>query len=241
MTQRINVERKLNFRGSAESNPNVFGNIWNDKVIYFDDFLGDVLRDEWTPSGNNGGTEAITAGTGGTVTLTTTSTSEDRSILAGGLNWYPAQNPAFFARVQVDNIATVGINIGLTDAVTEANDHLAFEISTATIVDTCTDGVSWVFDTDATAKYWHYCNTKDSTQGGTSYGVAPVNATYAVLGVSIDSDGNATFWYNGQQVGYKASAVTSTTPLCPFMGVIARTSAARILTVDYVALFQDRS
>ena len=52
MTQRINVERKLNFRGSAESNPNVFENIWNDKVIYFDDFLGDVLRDEWTPSGN---------------------------------------------------------------------------------------------------------------------------------------------------------------------------------------------
>lgn len=241
MSQQIRVGRDLVFTSAASIHPNIEGNPMFDKVVYYDDFLGDAIRDEWNPVSDNGGTVAITAASGGTVTLTTSTVDNDRAILTQGLNWYCAKKPFVFAKVKVDAITTVGLNVGFSDALTEGDDHLAFEISGTTIVDTCTDGACWVFDTDATNDYWHYCNTKNGTQAGTAYGTnAPVAATYVWLGVGLDTSGNATFYYNGNAVGYKASAVTTSTALTPFFGVISRAgSAARVMSIDKVYIFQD--
>lgn len=242
MSQQVRIGRDLVFLGGANWHPNIEGNPMFDKVVFYDDFVGKDIRAEWNSVSDNGGTVAITAGSGGTVTITTGGTSEDRGILTFGLNFYPAQKPYVFARVQVDNITTVCLNVGFSDALTEADNHLAYEIDAGDSAMVCTNGAGWVFDTDATADYWHTCN-KDGTTGAiTAYGTnAPVNETYVWLGVGINSDGDATYFYNGSAVAFKETAVTSTTPLTPFFGCMARTTAARVMTIDKVYLFQDEA
>lgn len=222
------------------SKANLKGVPFPEKTILFDHFLGDVLADQWAPSGDNGGTEAITVASGGTVTLTTSTADDDRSILASELNWKSSKNCGMFAKVKVDAITTVGMFIGFNDAKTEANDLLPFGYATATLTDTATDAVGWLFDTDATNDYWCMVNTKNGTDAVQETTTAPVAATYAVLGVTLDTSGNATFWYNGEAVGYKASAITTTVALTPFFGLISRAgSAARVMSVDYVLVYQD--
>ncbi len=241
MIQQMRVERKLEFVGVAKQKANIFGNPCFDKVVFYDDFLGDALDARWAPSGDNGGTEAITVGTGGTVTLTTGGTDHDRSILAHELNWYANKACVIEARIKVNAITAVAINMGFSDAKTEANDLIPFMISVTTVTDTASNAVCFVFDTDADSDVWYMCNTIANTQTGTSTAIAPVADTYETFRVELDILGNATFYRNGIAVGYKALAVTITTALTPIFAVIEHGTSARVLTVDYVYCWQNRS
>ncbi len=245
MSQQVRVERELVFAGASDYLANIKGNPSFDKVVLYDDFLGDVLADEWAPSGDNGGTEAITAGSGGTVTLTTGAVDDDRSILASGLNWYCAQNPVVEIRAKINNIASAGIVLGFNDAITEADNALPFEITAAaaTLVNgKCTDGVAFIFDTDGSVDKWYMAATKADAEGTpviTAY--APVAATYETFRIALNTAGSATFYRNGALVGFQKTCITTTAPLCIFMGLISRSAGARILTVDYVKAWQDRT
>lgn len=249
MSNQLRVGRKIIFNGAADQGyamgyqANVDGKFNLAMVTFYDDFMGDLLADEWQPTVNLGGVCAINAAANGTVRLTSNTADDDKAELALGLNWYAQQACCMEARIKVDNITTVGINVGFSDAVAEADDQVAFEISAATIVDRCSDGVAFVFDTDATTDVWYMCNTKAGTQAGTAItGVAPVNATYEVFRIDLDTSGNATFWRNGVCVGAKAAAVTTTTALTPYIAVISRAgSASRNLDVDYVKAWQLRA
>ncbi len=243
--QQLKVNRALEFVGDANYLANIKGNPSFDKVVFYDDFLGDALDARWAPSGDNGGTEAITAGTGGTATLTTGATDDDRSILASDLNWYCAQNPVVEIRAKINTITTAGIVLGFNDAITEANDTMPFEITAAaaTLVNgKCTDGVAFVFDTDGSVDKWYMAATKADAEGTpviTAY--APVAATYETFRIALNTLGDATFYRNGALVGRQPACITTTAPLCIFMGLISRSAGARILTVDYVKAWQDRS
>lgn len=237
----VRVGKKIKFGPQANRKDNVEGNLCLEKVTFVDDFLVDPSENDWVEGESNGGTIAYAAANGGTITLTTGATTEDNAELGHGIQWSAAKNAVIETRLKVDDITTVGICAGFSDAVEEGDDKMAFEISGTTIVDRATNGACWVFDTDADNDYWHYCNTKAGTQAGTAHGTtAPVNDTYVVLRVELDSDGGATFYYNGDAVGYKASAVTAATLLTPYIAVIARTTAARVVTADYVKCWQDR-
>jgi hypothetical protein len=219
----------------------VEGNISFKKCVFYDDFLGDLLADEWAPTNANGGTEAITAASGGTLTLTTATTDHDRSIIGTALNWYPAQNCIMEARVKVDSIADVGIFVGFSDAVTEANDTVPFNINGTTVEDTATNGVGFCYSTDATTDKWYIVNTNAGTQGGTIMANAPVAATYETFRVAVDAAGNATYYRNDALVGYKALAVATTSTFSPVLSCITHTTAAKVLSVDYVKCWQDRA
>lgn len=240
------IGRKIKFVGDANKKANVGGNFSLSKVTLYDDFLGDVLADEWTPSGNNGGTEAITAGSGGTVTLTTGGTDDDRSILSGGLNWYCAKNPVMEVRCKVDRITGVGINIGFNDAVTEGDNVLAASLDAGVATQTAgmsDDNALFLFDTDGSPDYWYYAAGKATAKGvpvviGTT---TPGADTYHTYRIALDTLGNARFYVDGLAVGFLAACITTTDPLCPFVGVINRANTgAVILAIDYIKCWQDR-
>jgi hypothetical protein len=237
MPRHFRVE-ELEFYGQ---NPKILGNVSFSKVTLYDDFLGYALNDKlWLASVGSGGAVAYNAAANGTVRLTTNTADNDLAELASGLNWYGQQHVYFETRIKVDNITTVGIVAGLSDAVTEANDQVAFEINATTIVDRCTDGVAWVFDTDATTDKWYTVGTSNGTQVGAITAHAPVNATYEVLGIELDGT-VARYFRNGVGIATIANACRATTALTPYIAVISRAgSASRNLDIDYVKVWQDR-
>lgn len=328
MPEQVIVNRKLNFTGgsTSEDSENIRGNWCTEKMVVYDDFTGTTLdSDRWVVASNNGGTEAITEAQGGTVTLTTGATNDDRSLLASPLILLAARNPIVEVRYKVTAaITTVGINICLSDATTEGNDALPMEITSgaATLVNSkATDVVGLVYDTDGLVDHWYMAATKNDTEGtpvlcradgsfanitgkvrinptplasgsttvtaittgtflltipkgctgtltnggGTFTGspkalTAGTNTvtctvigtatvvigrtpltTFQTVRIALDSSSNANFWMNGEHVGYLPTATTAATPLCLFLGVIARTTTARILTIDYIKMWQDRS
>jgi hypothetical protein len=238
------VEKRLEFNGEAKYAPNIRGPLSEEMVHFVDDFLVDTLNgDNYATSVGNGGAVAIVVGQNGIVRLTANTGADDNvAELEGEANWY-AQAGGLQAdfRLKIDNILTTGIAFGFADAYANTNDQIAMEISTTTIVDRGTDFVGFCYDTDATNKYWHAVNTKNTTQAGTSLAVAPVNATYERFRISIDELGNATFFRNGAVAHYKASAVTNTAALRLYAGLITRgSSAVRNLDIDKIEAWNNR-
>jgi hypothetical protein len=112
-----------------------------------------------------------------------------------------------------------------------------------------TNGAAFVFDTDGTTDVWYCCAVNADTEGtpatftGSTYGAttAPVADTYANMRVELNSDGDATFYYNGEPVGFQAECLAhaSTDLLTPYVAVIAREGAAKVLTIDRITCWQD--
>jgi hypothetical protein len=247
----LNIDKKIAFKGDANNNANIAGNPSYEKVVVYDDFTGADISAYWTQSDDNGGTVAIGATgaatgagstAGGSVTITTGGTDDDRGIITGSLNFFATKNAVVEARVMVDRITACSFGVGFTDATTEGNDLQPFSVSGSTVTDTADNGAAIVFDTDATTDYFWVVNSKATTGGGNILGstYVPVADTYINLRVELDTTGAATYYINGVAVGHKAAAVTATTPLCPYVSAINRAGGALICTIDYIKVWQDR-
>src|SRR5438105_1604432 len=92
-------------------------------VAYWDDFLGSDAS-TWPASANwmypatvGTGTEVIgiTAGLGGTLTMTTGGTNGNGAYQMFGLNWRGTEGVYGIWRVQLDAITTAKFEVGFTD------------------------------------------------------------------------------------------------------------------------------
>ena len=239
--QQIGVGRYIEFLGDANEDRNVKGNFNPEKIFAEYNFTEKALdsTNKYTKFLDTDST--VELGSGGAVFTTPATDTKTCSLSQGGIWWYPSKNPVMEAKFKIDVITTVAINVGFSDATAEGTGALPFTISGTTITDTATDGAMFCFDTNQDTDYWYIVNTKNGTQGGTILAstYVPVAATDATLRVAIDSSGNARYFYNGVQVGYKASAVTSTIPLIPYVGIRNNTATAHILTLRYVRCWAD--
>lgn len=240
----LRIGRKLEFSREANRQENIYGNPSYEKCVLYDDFLGGAVKGDWVEGEANGGTIAQAALQGGALTMTTGATIDDNAELAHGIQWSGTKSAVFEARVKVDVITTVAMVVGFNDSAAEGNDVLPFEITAgaATLVNgKTTNGVAFIFDTDGSVDYWYMAATKADAEGTpvvTAY--APVADTYEIFRIELDTSGNATFYRNGIAIGYQAACITAATLLTPYIGVMARTTSARVLTVDYVKCWQDR-
>ncbi len=248
--QEVSASRYFEAKGKAAQGPNFKGNFMPEKVILHDHFIADPSEQDWVEEESNGGTIAQAAANGGTVTLTLGGTNDDVAEFSHAAQWSAAKNCVMEARVKVDDITNVGINIGWLDADMSTNDQIGFEITAgaATLVDVRgSDGAVFVFDTDGNSDVWYVAATKADAEGtpvtlnGATNGAttAPVAATYANFRVALNSDGDATFYYNGEAVGFLPTAVTVATLQCPYVANIAREGAAKVATVDRITCWQD--
>jgi len=246
--QQVNVDRELRFRGVANQKRNIEGIPMTAKVYLDDHFLtGATSYMGWLERETNGGTIAAGTGMGGTITMTTDGSDNGCAEFYRVAHFSSSKNCGMEARIQLNTITSAGINVGFVDAVHAVDNQINFEITAAAatlVAGRATDGAAFVFDTDGTPDVW-YCCAVDSDVEGTPVAaigtLAPVAATYANLRVQLDSDGNATFYYNGNAVGYLPACLShaSTDMLTPYIGFIERSASARILTVDRVTAWQD--
>lgn len=210
-------------------------------VASTDDFIGDVIADQWNiVEGTDGATSdaaILAGGIGGVLRFTTgdagTGLAADMVQMTQALQWQASNgNLCIQARLKLSAITTCYAFLGFTDVVTlEAPIESAANADTLTT--NATDAVGFMFDTRmATDTWWMVGVATDVDATAQNSGFAPVADTYEVFRVELSAAGVATFFRNGAQVGTAMSgAVTAAADLTPTFAV-SKTSVAASMTAD---------
>lgn len=224
------------------------------KVIRFsDDFIGDVIADQWAVVEGADTTTSdavVTSGIGGTLVLTTgdsatlTYAGNGIGVTHGAFYNWKAENGglSFETRLKLSAIATVKLFVGFTDLGTfEA--PIEGSGSANGITTNAADAVGIIFDTSmSTANLWGVGVKNDVDATALNLGVAPVADTYIILKIEVDKDGAAKFFVNGtgRGGGVMSGAVTKTVGLTPAIYATSLAAASKTVTVDYVDVRMDR-
>ena len=214
-----------------------------DVTVWDDDFLGDTLHGGYG-SVATGGSAAIPADTlNGVLRLTSGGTDDNHvGIPLGERNFQGDLNPVLLARVKVDTITSVKMEIGFTDSEGDAgavNDLDA-------VTHTATDCAVWAVDTDDDDKWQAISKGSSLTPVPTKIepGYSIVAATYDWLCVAIE--GNVVhFWHKlgtkgWVDDGYIVDGIEGGNNILPWIFVQARSDATRLMDVDRLIAFQDR-
>jgi hypothetical protein len=227
-----------------------------DTVAIFDDFLGDLIADEWNVvESDTGHAQALVAGTGGVYRLTVSSTAAKTQAGATGLNggaiaqWKANQgNLRMAARVKFTPNGGNNIFIGLTDTGLAGTTQTPIHDTGATagVISTATNAVGFVYGGNAaTATGWAGVGVSAGTGRTPVTGAAPAANVYDVLEVRIgDTGGNgdgdkAYFYRNGTLIGSMANPVASTVGLTPCIAAWAQDTGYDI-DIDYINVSANR-
>lgn len=221
-------------------------------VELYDDFLGDLLADEWS---SKVGTDPqcvapviLADQVGGVVRMTT---GDDGTAAGSGvqldsaLNWRAnKQGLVFEANFAIGPLVTnVAVFIGLTDQNAALEMPIESAASGDTITTNATDAVGVMFDTAmSTDNWWLVGVANDVDATAQDAGFAPSAGTYATVRIEVNRAGTATFYWNGELIGTAmAGAVTATAQLTPVFYVKPRANGVqRHISVDFVRLQQNR-
>ena len=219
-------------------------------VRLFDDFLGDVIADQWSAAEGNDAQAiiaTISSDVNGVVRMITGDTAvvaESAQSLTHELNWKANQGGLYMAcRFKpVTAITTVAYFVGFTDTLATTTLEEPITLSGTTLTTNATDAVGFVYDTDATNDTWHCQGVANGTDTAlTNSTIAPVVDTYQDLEIFVDTSGGATFYINGALVATVAACVTSTVALTPVVCAMARTTSSRTVDIDYIDVMAQRT
>ena len=235
-------------RGGRHPLSNLLERLTAGMVSYRDDFLGDLIRDEWQAINN--GTAAADAvivadQVGGEVVMNSGTQNDGYSGLSLSLSFQGQLNATMVARVKLDMSvdASIKAEIGFTDAHSDAGAVNVLASSS----NTATDAVVWVTDSDDNAN-WQGWGTKNGTEP-TKYepAIAVADATWVYLMVALQDD-TARFIMADANGGIladskwsMADAVTKNVNLTPWLFVQNRGATQHNMDVDYVEVWQRRT
>ena len=212
-------------------------------VRLFDDFLGDVIADQWSAAEGNDAQAiiaTINADVNGVVRMTTgdtTTVSESAQSLTHALNWKANQGGLYMGcRFKpVTSVADVAYFVGFTDVLATTTLEEPITLSGTTLTTNATDAVGFVFDTAATNDTWHCQGVANGTDTAlTNSTIAPTADTYQDLEIFVDTSGGATFYINGALVATVAACVTATVALTPAVVAMARTTTSKSVDIDWI-------
>jgi hypothetical protein len=221
-------------------------------VALFDDFLGDVLADEWNAveTDTDGAQAVLAGGIGGVLRITTGNDDgnvvvlPDLSGVTSYLNWQASNGGLRMqTRIKISRITLAYIFVGFTDLITiEAPIYSAGSVDTITT--DATDAVGFMFDTGMATDTFHLVGVANNTDAARqAVTAAPVADQYVTLAVEVSATGVASFFVNGLQVGTPMSgAVTAATDLTPVVYASNTDGTSAItLDVDYIAVSMTRA
>lgn len=219
------------------------------KVTLFDDFIGDVIADQWSAAKGSDGqaiiATVVAGASSGAVRLTagdTVTVAESCSSLTHALNWKAANGGLVFETkvTPVSSVADVAYFIGFTDVLATSTLEEPVTLSTTTFTSNATDCVGFVYDTSATTDVF-YCIGVDSDVDTAAVATsAPVEDVAVTLRIELSAAGAASFYRNGALITTIAACVTPSVALTPIVEVMARTTTAKAIDVDYVYVSQSR-
>lgn len=194
--------------------------------------------------------------TTGQAVLTTAATADKSLTLDTGLIWKTNRQQTgeplvFEARVQPGaTITSMEYWVGITDAGSEAVDTAIYKMGTDSTfsVSVPTDGVFLGFSTLPTSggafttggnQHIAIATKADTDTLVATGGGAVAASTFYNYRIELDANGTARFYVNDQLLGTQVAALTTTVAVAGLVTVIPRTTAARILTVDYAYISGD--
>lgn len=191
---------------------------------------------------DNSGTVALTSGADGIARLTSGAADDDAVELATLLAYTGSRNVVAEFRLAVNDVAHTGVCFGVSDATSEASDVLAYTFNTAGLsVSTASDGAYFVVDADKPTTTMYGCAVKANVDATpVSTGVTVANGVFHVYRLEVDADGDVEWFVDGVSKGGAPAAVTATTALCGYVGIINREAAANTCDVDYIRIWQKR-
>lgn len=222
---------------------------------HFEDFIGlgadsGAFSGGYTGVTENSGTAAVAAsGLDGLFTLTTGTSSGNRSMVVSGLNYRASDNGLVMeAGVSITSLASCAVFVGWTDT---TSIEMPFTVSGTTITSNATDAVGLLFDSAATASTsWLALGVKNDsdtalTTVNSAFSPTAGATNFQNIRVQIDTNGFAYFFINGNQVAVQnlntstgqtglANAVTTTAALTPVVCIRTGANAAKTATVDYM-------
>lgn len=221
------------------------------KVVLWDDFLGDVLADEWNAveTDTDGAQAVLAGGIGGQLRITTGNDDgnavvlPDLSGVTSYLNWQASNGGLVFeTRIYLSRITLAYVFVGFTDLVTIEAPVIASQSGDG-ITTNATDAVGFMFDTGSSSDTWFLvgvANDTDATKQVLT--AAPAATTWVTLRIEVNSSGAADFFINGAQVGSRMTgAVTAAADLTPCV-YASNTDGTSAITmdVDYVLCEMNR-
>lgn len=219
-------------------------------VEHFEDFMGDVIPDEWAVNTSGGAAAvAVSVAAGGIIAINAGTNTDGASLLCSALQWTGDKNAVFTARVEIPAaITNFKFEIGLVkDTQTDGAWGALAEDGSG---DDSTDCVIFIFDTTKHATtIWAAGSKANTGWGGITTGITLEASTTYDFKIALTDDaalmyyrkvGTHTAW---QLVYTKASgAVTAATALQPWFFCVNRAAAGgRILNVDWCYMRQDRT
>lgn len=218
------------------------GNSSPGQIAQFDDFLGDVIADQWNvrAGSDSPAAGALVEAVGGACRLTTgdsnASLAADGVQLDSFLNWKTANGLIFEAYLQISAITNVQLFVGLTDQRSAL--EMPATLSGTTYTTTATDAVGFLFDTAATTdtiRAVGVANDVDATHVDTEQ--AYVAATDIVLAIEVDRLQTARFYINGTLVATVEDAIRGTVALTPVVCArAAGDTVSKTVDVDYIGI-----
>ena len=226
-------------------------------VAFFDDFLGDVIADEWySAEGDTGhATVAVQAVTNGVARmhLSSTATKAPASycVLNHGLftQWKANQgNLRIAARLKVDNTDGANVFIGFSD--TGADQMVGYDTgdSTAAPLFNASNAVGWLFSggDGSPSTVWRGVACNADTVKTPVDGVAPTNNVYSVLEIELSDTGAggdgkvAKFWQDGVLKGSITSPVLATRAMTPVLSAFSSEDTGTVVDLDWINLSANR-
>ncbi|MEX1274421.1 MAG: right-handed parallel beta-helix repeat-containing protein, partial [Bacteroidota bacterium] len=220
------------------------------EVVLVDDFVSRSLSSDWTGRVGTDGqcvTPTIVAIANGAVRLTAgddaaASMAANGCQMEGNLNWAPNNlNLSIAFRVKVNAITDVCMFVGFTDQISALEMPVTLGASDA-LTSNATDATGVLFDTAADTDEWCLVGVASNVDATLQFaGVAPTAGTYETWRIDITNGEVATFSRNGTVVGTAMTgAVGNFVDLAPVVAVFSRTTATRLLDVDYIRIHQRR-
>ena len=196
---------------------------------YFNDF--DVFASgDWTATDiHAAGTNALTAGNGGILSMASSQTSADLdqlTLVVATFAFVPPLSLWFKTRFQLANATNPGLAIGLQNLNTNAF--------------AATDGV-W-FQKNEASTTLNAIVSASSVATTSNWALTMANATYIDVGFHFDGGTDLSLYANGAKVGSvpTTNLPLSTTSLALTMAIENGTAAVNTLLIDYVMVGVER-
>lgn len=230
-----------------------------DTVAQFDDFLGDVVADQWNVVEGDtgaGSASAIQAGTNGifrlysTAGVATPASGEGQAINSGALNWKANQGPGsasgrlrFAARLKLESVnrssKRIHVFAGFTD--NTSYEFPAYDTG-AGVISAAADYCGFLFSPGGDTGWSGVAGKSTAGDSGDQVDHLTNSITankYDTLEVELargtsDTGGSATFFVNGVPKGRINSPVASNVALTPVIAAFQQDTGGEYVDIDWM-------
>jgi len=196
------------------------------RLLWWDDFLGDQLRDEWRSTGDVGGSAAVVdAQTGGIVRITTNNVDTE--------NWRIDWNT--IRSLHMNQEITMEVRVKLTQT---TNMHVRLRLYFDD-----NNFINFRYDSPVGAN-WLIESRDDGVATTTADSGIAADTDYHILRIECFPAGAVRFYIDGTECNN--SPITTNTPndaadfLQPWLYIRTRENAAKSMDIDYIVVRQNR-